>query len=113
MQWQTFCAVYRSLNRKGELERLARWATHKNLPGPRRAYQHRVDDEERRIMRYAFHSPRLVRWARLLQWLSLLVRKTPRYPAKGSAAHYRRGNGVEYRKTYSRHGSLRGAALQS
>ena len=103
-RWQDFCVVYRSLNRKAELERLVRWAERKGLPGPREAYQRKVGDEERRLLQHTFRSPRLVRRARLLHWFSRLVRTTPRYPAKGSAAAYRNGYCYHRRKgTYSHH----------
>ena len=90
-KWREFCAVFRILNRKGELERLAKWAIRKNLPGPRRLYERRIEDEERRLLQYTFRSRRLVRRARFLHWLSGLVKTTPRYVPRGSAAIYRFG----------------------
>lgn len=89
--WQDFCAVFRILNRQGELRRLTNWATQKNLPGPRELYERRLLDEESKLTRFAVHSPRLVRWVRLLHKLSYLVRKSPRFPAKGSASVYQYG----------------------
>ena len=103
-KWQDFCAVYRLLNRKAELERLVRWAERKGLPGPREAYQCKVEDEERRLLQHTFRSPSLVRRARLLHWFSQAFRATPRSLAKGSAVAYRNDYHYKHQKrAYSNH----------
>lgn len=95
---KTFCAIYRALNRKGELQRLVTWAKNKRLSGPREFYEDLLLDVRMRLMTYALESPHLVRWSRLLYRLSGLVRTTPHYPAKGSASGYRTYRDVKLRR---------------
>jgi hypothetical protein len=85
--WE-FWAILYALNRRGELERLIRWAARKRLTGPLKCYQHRLDDEDRRIWRYTVQSPRLVAWAHRVHRLNKLINPAPRYLARGSAAGY-------------------------
>jgi hypothetical protein len=105
-KWLAFCAVYRTLNRKGELERLVQWASRKKLAGPKNAYERKIVEEERRLIRHASQSPRLVRWAHLLRWLSLAIRTTPKYAVRGSASAYR--SDYSYRGSYSYHRGRKG-----
>lgn len=86
-----FCAVYRALNRRSELERLLAWAARKRLSGPRRLYEKRYADVERALFRYGRRSPHLVNRARVLHWIGRLINKPPRYPSRGAAAGYKYG----------------------
>lgn len=87
--FREFYSILCTFNRRAELKRLAAWAERKRLPGPRRLYLFRLADEETRLLRHRFRSPRLIAWARLAYWLHGLVNPAPRYPAKGAAAKYR------------------------
>jgi hypothetical protein len=92
-----FWSILQAMNRQAELARLVEWAGRKRLAGPCRAYQARLGDEERRVVRYTLSSPRLAAWARRLQRLNRLISPAPRYLAPGSAAIY-----SAKRLTYSR-----------
>lgn len=92
-----FYAILCALNRQAELKRLAAWAERKRLPGPRKLYLFRLADEETRLMRHRFRSPRLTAWARVAHRLHCLVNPAPRYPAKGAAAKYRYRNQTTHR----------------
>jgi hypothetical protein len=87
--WTLFWDILHAFNRRAELNRLIRWADHKALPGPGRAYRQRLQSEECRLACYRLRFPRLMRWSQLTFWLGCLISPTPRYPAKGSAAGYR------------------------
>ena len=87
-QRQSFWTVYRCLERRAELNNLIAWATRKHLTGPRRCYQSRLSDEERRLFRYHLHSPRTLRWAQLLFAVKTLC-LPPKRHHKGAAAAYR------------------------
>ena len=79
-----------TMNRRAELERLIEWANRKRLAGPRRAYQSRYWDEERRLLHYRVDVPQLVNHARILYRLKCLLAPAPRYYSRGAAAGYRR-----------------------
>ena len=87
--WYQFWAIVYTLNRHAELGRLIAWAYRKQLRGPLRGYRNRRLQEEERLVRYAIHFPRLLKLARWLHRVSNLISPAPRYPATGSAAHYR------------------------
>jgi hypothetical protein len=84
-----FYTIFCTLNRQAELERLSAWAARKRLPGPRRLYENRLEDERLRLTRYTLRWPRMVAWAYRAQRLSTLLHPTPRYCRRGSAAAYR------------------------
>jgi len=84
-----FYTILSILNREAELGRLVDWATRKRLPDPRKAYQNRLADEERRLFRYTLDHPGLTVWTRRLRWLGSILSPTPRYYPRGSAAKYR------------------------
>src|SRR5260221_6296311 len=85
---QEFRGIYVALNRRAELKRLIQWAILKKLAGPNRLYQYRLQDEEMRLRLYRDRTPHLFNLANMLYRASLVVRTTPRYPTKGSAAIY-------------------------
>src|SRR5258706_14237557 len=87
--WYEFWAILHAFNRRSELQRLVIWAKRKRLSGPRKLYQNRFADEERRLFVYTLSSPRLTKVAHLLHWLNHLISTPPLYPAKGSAPIYR------------------------
>jgi hypothetical protein len=97
LTWREFWSILHAMNRQAELVRLVEWAGRKRLAGPRRAYQARLSDEERRVLRYTLNYPRLAAWARRVQRLNRLISPAPRYLARGSAAIY-----SSKRLTYSR-----------
>ena len=84
-----FCAIYNILSRRYELERLIEWATRKKLIDPRRLYQSRWADEERRLTRVSWRSPRILCLVRFLFCANQIILPTRHYHAKGSAAKYR------------------------
>lgn len=89
LRLRDFCAVYRLLNRRAELERLIRWAARKRLKGPRLFYERRKQDTEQRLWRYTMRVPQLARYARWLHLLYRLLFPPVRYPRKGAAGGYR------------------------
>jgi hypothetical protein len=86
--WLSFTAIIRALNRREELRRLERWARQRRLEGPLRLYRSRLEDEERRLTKYALRYPRLYRWSHLVHFISVLVSPRPR-ARKGDGAIYR------------------------
>ena len=98
-RWQTFITTCRQinallhcLNRQDELLRLIEWAEPKNLPGPCRAYNSRLNEEERRIFRYQVSVPHLMTFAHTLHALKVLICPSEPYYKTGYAAAYRRHN---------------------
>jgi hypothetical protein len=87
--WTLFWDILHALNRRAELRRLIRWADHKALPGPGKAYRQRLQSEECRLARMRLRSQRLLHWSQLTFRLVCLIFPTPRYLVKGPAAGYR------------------------
>lgn len=90
-----------TLNRRNELSRLVCWAERRELPHPLRLYRTRLVDEEKRILRYRVNSPRLLRYAYFLHYLSRFINPTPQYLAKGSARIYSARGLTPQPKAYS------------
>ena len=82
-------AILYCLNRQDELSRLIAWANRKHLHGPRKAYQIKLDDTERRLFHYQVSSPRLIVYARLLHNLKKVLFPPPHSHRKGATSAYR------------------------
>ncbi|NWG32722.1 MAG: hypothetical protein HXY29_14705 [Rhodocyclaceae bacterium] len=84
-----FYTLFCSFNRQAELTRLIAWAERKRLPGPRRCYQRRLDDEQCRHARDMLRYPHMTAWAHRAHIVCKLIYRAPRYPRRGQAAAYR------------------------
>jgi hypothetical protein len=50
LQWIQIQRIFRLLAIADHFHQLARWATRKRLAGPQRAYQHRIDETEEKLL---------------------------------------------------------------
>lgn len=98
--WREVRTILRLFNRQAELRRLVRWATRKQLAGPRRCYVSHLEDVDQRLFRYRVSSPAVVRWARWAFRLKCLLYRPPRYPGRGAAAGYARHGRLQTLQDY-------------
>ena len=87
--WTDFRQALWYFNRRAELTRLSKWASKKKLEEPLKLYKYRLQDTEQRILSLTIRSRRETKRAYLVHLLASLITTTPRYPRKGSAAHYK------------------------
>lgn len=87
--WYDFWSIFRSLERRQQLEELLKWSKKKQLLGPHRLYQRHYVDIEIRLANKNIRHPELTKWAYFLYDLKTAIAPAPKPYARGSASIYR------------------------
>jgi hypothetical protein len=99
--WHVLWSVYRNLEHQQDLQQLIVWADRKRLSGVRRAYEHRLADEEQRLFNLKLCAPHLTRYAKVLWQCKQLLIPPPRYRPGYAKRYQSRFLTTESQKTYS------------